>query len=817
VGGRAVSEERLYRPAWFLRFKVRLEDFGQAADSPQDGSKPYVSAKAKKLADAAVIEGQIAQAAAGGDRSRAAMIGLQATADRLRRDAAKLNQETSAGPKGKGDEFSVDFVTVPMDMDLEDKGFREADALTASFPFQDMPLHPLIVKECAVEAWAGTVKASDFATPENWHLRPISSNTSVLMFKGYVDVPEMVHDESSGVIHIKARSYISVLIDGKINPHAKVYRVGAPTKPIPRPADYGVGNIDLNNRTIIHNQDGSISTVFSMTFGPEEDGSWVLVPGVRFGLDRKMTEREAYSWYRSTGQYLGKFKTLQEADAYANSLHEDQALAYATASKGNDSSEEYITTYINRILALYPPTSGDTGGDPFRAYWYAADPTKEPKIGSKTLLRSLKTAASRNAAAGQSKTSDANAQPDPPNEAADAAGQGDAALGGTPAIPSKSVSEDGMSPWDLITQACELCGVLPMYKPSLPKGTGSTEGKIVDVSPADCLLISPPEAFLDDISSATQIAGGARDGFHREFAGVKSDVRFMVWGHNLSKMKLSRKMGKVRPSAVEVRSYNPDASDALRQMSSRFPRKGRTTKGTEKGGAKLDVVRTFVLQGIRDQHALDMAAASIYQQLCRPELTMEIETDELASYIDPAASQASGALVQMHNEAPDILKLTSGTPVHVTVAKKSTDETNLTICSLSEFYDLSANNIVELLTRQNDRWGAWRTDGSLDQAKIEETARKIQAAYRAAKLPTVYYCCGIHRHFSSGDEFFHATIELMNYMPSNEPSKMDVETKAINDDRKRKKTSKPARAAAATQVRSADVVDQATRAGIGGR
>jgi hypothetical protein len=693
-----------------LRLKVRLEDFGQADDSnSQDGSKPYISAKAKRLADAAVVEGQIAQAAAGGDRSRAAMIGLQAVASSLRRDAAKVDQVTSAGPKGQGDEFSVDFVTVPTDLDHEDKGFREADALTASFPFQDMPLHPLIMRECAVEAWAGTVKAEDFATPDGWHLKPIPSETSVLMFKGYVDLPEMVHDDTSGVTHIKARSYISVLIDGKINQHAKAYRI--------------------------------------------------------------------------------------------------------------QGEEEYLTVYINRILSLYPPTSGDTGGDPFRAYWYAADPTKEPKIGRKLLLRSLQTAASRNAAAGQSKTNDVNAQPDPPSEAPDPGGQGDAALGGAPAMPSKAPSEDGMSVWDLITQACELCGVLPMFKPSLPKATGSSAGKVQQVNPADCLLISPPEAFLDDISSATQIAGGARDGFHREFSdGTKSDVRFMVWGNNLEKMKLARKMGKVRPSAVEVRAYNPDASATLRQMSSRFPRhipgkkKGKgASKMNEKGGGKIDVVRTFLLKGIRDQHALDQAAASIYEQLCRPELTMEIETDELSSYMDPVASQSTGALVQSQNDVPDLLKLTSGTPVHVTVAKKSFDEAGLTICSLSEFYDLQATNILDLLTKQNDRWGAWRTDGSLDQAKIEETARKIQAAYRAAKLPTVYYCCGIHRHFASGDQFFHATIELMNYMPSNDPRTMDAVTQAINDDRKKKKTGKADKAKAAEDADTAAIIADANR------
>lgn len=92
--------------------------------------------------------------------------------------------------------------------------------------------------------------------------------------------------------------------------------------------DMGKGNIDLNNRPVIRNPDGSISTVYSGTFGPEEDGSHVLVPGVRPGLDRQMTVDESYDWYQKTGQHLGKFKTQAEADAYARSLHKKQAKLY---------------------------------------------------------------------------------------------------------------------------------------------------------------------------------------------------------------------------------------------------------------------------------------------------------------------------------------------------------------------------------------------------------------------------------------------------------------------------------------------------------
>ena len=707
-------QPRLYRPAWFLRLHVRLEDFGQTNDSDaQDGAQPYGMAKQLQLDQSLTAENQLALATVSGGYSKATRVDLLSLSKKLRRQAASGSAKSSAGDNGKADEFSVEFITTPMELTIEDKGFREADTLETSFPFVDMPLFPWMVREIRVEGWVGTVKSADFATPDRWHLEPRMSQTSVLRFNGYVDLTEMEADAEANTVHFKARSYVSVLIDGKINQHAKAYRMA------------------------------------------------------------------------------GK--------------------------------QETITAYINRSLSLYPPTSGDTGGDPFRAYWYASPAEAEPSLDRKTLLRSLQTAKSRNQAMNQPPGKQVNAQQDPPGEAADPNGGGDAATGGTPTMPPQAVTADGMSVWDLITQACELCGVLPMYKPSLPPFKGP-DGK--DIDPANCLLVTPPEAFYDDISSAVTIKGGARDGFSREFGygtstgTFSSDVRFMVWGHNIAKMKLARHMGKVRPTAVEVRAYNPDASDALRVMSARFPLhnpkrpkgKGRSShKMTEKGGGKIDVIRTFVLKGIRDQQALQHAAVAIYHQLCLPELTMGLETDELASYIDPVASQQAGSLVENHNDNPDILRLCAGTPVHVTVAKKSTDGADLTICSLSEFYDLAGDHIVDLLTKQNDRWGAFRTDGSLDQAKIEETARKIQAVYRAAKLPSVYYCKGVRLEFKATDEIFHCSMELANYMPSNDPSKMDEETQEINDQRKKKPTSKAAKAKQSEDAASQAVINDAKR------
>src|ERR1700755_3444938 len=80
------------------------------------------------------------------------------------------------------------------------------------------------------------------------------------------------------------------------------------------------GNIDLNNRLVVQNPDGSISTVRSV--GVTLDGRETLLPTVADG--RILSTGKAIARYRHIGENLGRFDTVDQANAYAKALHDQQ-------------------------------------------------------------------------------------------------------------------------------------------------------------------------------------------------------------------------------------------------------------------------------------------------------------------------------------------------------------------------------------------------------------------------------------------------------------------------------------------------------------
>ena len=81
------------------------------------------------------------------------------------------------------------------------------------------------------------------------------------------------------------------------------------------------GNIDLSNRPIRKNPDGTISTVQSISVNI--DGKEILMPTLSDD-GRKLSNQEAIDLYKRTGKHLGKFSSIEAATNYAKELSQKQ-------------------------------------------------------------------------------------------------------------------------------------------------------------------------------------------------------------------------------------------------------------------------------------------------------------------------------------------------------------------------------------------------------------------------------------------------------------------------------------------------------------
>lgn len=109
--------------------------------------------------------------------------------------------------------------------------------------------------------------------------------------------------------------------------------------PTPVPSDLRTsgmitpGNIDLSNRPVIQNSDGTHSSEYSFSFGT--DKGEVLVPTIVNGKfltpdgtkppqgspAEKEMQKAAQKHYEQTGEHMGIFSTPEAADAYAEKVH----------------------------------------------------------------------------------------------------------------------------------------------------------------------------------------------------------------------------------------------------------------------------------------------------------------------------------------------------------------------------------------------------------------------------------------------------------------------------------------------------------------
>ena len=108
---------------------------------------------------------------------------------------------------------------------------------------------------------------------------------------------------------------------------------------------FGRGTIDLNKRKVVQNKDGTIST--ELSFSTNIDGKEVLLPTV---IDGKIVnEEEAIKHFQETGEHLGMFDTVKEAEEYAKELHNLQD-EYYNNNKSFDGIKDLTEALGNEAL-----------------------------------------------------------------------------------------------------------------------------------------------------------------------------------------------------------------------------------------------------------------------------------------------------------------------------------------------------------------------------------------------------------------------------------------------------------------------------------
>lgn len=118
---------------------------------------------------------------------------------------------------------------------------------------------------------------------------------------------------------------IAALMARKPVPQQWATDAAYPTAPSQISGLFQMGNINPYNRPNVKNRDGSVSTVRTMSYGT--DAGETLVPTVS-DEGKIMQSRDAMRYWQQKGQNFGTFQTPEDADAYAQMLHEQQAAFY---------------------------------------------------------------------------------------------------------------------------------------------------------------------------------------------------------------------------------------------------------------------------------------------------------------------------------------------------------------------------------------------------------------------------------------------------------------------------------------------------------
>lgn len=218
--GQEEYDGQTYYPSAKVRLVVRFDEFGD----------PGVQAEAKKVFTKAPIKMT-------GTADKTAQ--LEATPDPDAPSGVnRLKLVPKSGPPGLAQTqdrstdkqtFSVGGI-IPKQANLGLNGVRQADTLSVTIKFIDLPIDPRVVRSCAIEFYLGTVSAHDFhrgvqgisrtATGEPLNVVPDKyvdndgQQRTNLRFQGWVDEWTVVWDEDNEpAVKLECRDNTTLLIE----------------------------------------------------------------------------------------------------------------------------------------------------------------------------------------------------------------------------------------------------------------------------------------------------------------------------------------------------------------------------------------------------------------------------------------------------------------------------------------------------------------------------------------------------------------------------------------------------------------------------
>ena len=240
------------------------------------------------------------------------------------------------------------------------------------------------------------------------------------------------------------------------------------------------------------------------------------------------------------------------------------------------------------------------------------------------------------------------------------------AAGKAPKTPVKG-DVNSLKIWDVVTQYCFLVGAIPHFV-----------GQVLKIAPA-ISLFDLRAAEDDGVPKTMDFEENAppplpfADGKSRSLTSPVVDkpetfkFRRMVFGRDILKFKLERKLGGVKVPAVrcicidtenKTKGTNPDTGLPNNVLVAEFPKPStskeskaaRTTTVGAGGEVQETEILTIPIHGIKDIEQLSLIAESLREEIGRQELGGSCSTKNLASFGGD-------------NSDPDLLRLRPGDPV----------------------------------------------------------------------------------------------------------------------------------------------------------